>query len=311
LISGEYGLLHGDDGVLLLQRGHDTSHNLEAIAALLSGTYEAEDLATDLPRLDLIDDKASNGKARVGQPAMHTDPAHEGLTFGPYASLMPGKYKVLYRLKHQDDGSTGTVATVDVFSSSAGGALAGRDIQASDFVSKGQYQEFALDLETPQRYDDLEFRVLYEGRGTLWADNVEVIPVRVSIPVADYSAAALSAGAKKGNADSPLARTPATALLPGKYRAVFTLRLADTGSTGPVGKIEVVSPSAGGPLAEWALGAADFAAPNQLQPFVLDFRSDRPWPDVALQVLDHSGGALQVEHIELLHILESAAHDQQ
>jgi len=140
---------------------------------------------------------------------------------------------------------------------------------------------------------------------------VEVIPVRVSIPVADYSAAALSAGAGKGNADSPLARTTATALLPGKYRAVFTLKLADTGSAGPAGKIEVVSPSAGGPLAEWALGAADFAAPNQPQPFVLDFRSDQPWPDVALQLLDHSGGALQVEHIELLHIFESAAHDQQ
>jgi uncharacterized membrane protein len=311
LISGEYGLLHGDDGVLLLQRGHDTSHNREAIVALLSATYEAEDLATDLARLDLVDDEARNGMARVGQPAMHTGTAHEALTFGPYASLLPGKYQVLYRLKHRGDGSTGAVATLDVFSSSAGGVLASQDVRTSDFASEGRYQDFTLDLETQQRYEDLELRVLYKGLGTLWVDSVEVVPVGVSIPVGDYSAFSLSAGAARGNADSPLARTPATALLPGKYRAVFTLKLADTGSAGSVGKIEVASPTAGGPLAEWALGAADFPALNQPQPFVLDFRSDRPWPDVALQVLDHSGGALQVEHIELLHIFESAAHDQQ
>jgi uncharacterized membrane protein len=310
LISGKYGLLHGDDGVLLLQRGQDTTHNGEAIAALLSATYEAEDLATDLPRLDLVDDKASNGIARVGQPAMHTGAAHEGLTFGPYASLLPGKYRVLYLLKHQGDGSTGAVATVDVFSTSAGGVLASRDIQASDFAADGQYQEFTADLETQQRYDDLEFRVQYKGWGTLWADRIDVIPVKVSIPMADYSAASLSASAGKGSADSPLARTAATALLPGKYRAIFTLKASDASRSVPLGKIEVVSAEAGGPLAEWVFEAADFAAPNQPQTFTLDFRSDRAWPDVVLQVLEKGRGMLQVERIELQYFYESVADDQ-
>jgi uncharacterized membrane protein len=310
LISGEYGLLHGEDGVLLLQRGYDSAHNQEAVAVLLSATYEAEDLAADLPSLDLADDKASNGVARVGRPEMHTGEAHEGLTFGPYASLLAGKYRVLYRLKYQGDGLPGQVATVDVFSSAAGGVLASREIQAADFAFEDQYQEFVVDLETPQRYDDLEFRVQYKGRGTLWADRIEVIPVRVSIPIADYSAASLSASAGKGDTGSPLALTPATALLPGKYRAVFTLKASDAGTTGPLGKIEVVSPTAGGPLAEWALESSDFTAPNRPQPFALDFRSDRAWPDVVLQVRDNGGDALQVEHVELVHLFESSVDGQ-
>ena len=137
LISGDYGLVRDEDGVLLLQRGYDTARNHEAIQALLSAKYEAEDLATDLPRLDLADEQASNGRARVGQPAMRGETAREGLTFGPYVTLLPGKYQVTYRLKHQGDTSPGTVATIDAYSNSAGGVLASRDIRTSDFTPLG------------------------------------------------------------------------------------------------------------------------------------------------------------------------------
>jgi uncharacterized membrane protein len=307
LLSGEYGVSRVDDGALLLQRGHDTTFNREAVAALLSATYEAEDLPTDMPRLDLSDAQASNGMARVGRPAAHTDSAHEGLTFGPYASLLPGKYQVRYRLKYQGQGAAGPVAAVDVFSNSAGGVLASRNIQAADFASDDQYQDFAVELDAQQAYDDLEFRVLYRGRGTLWADNVRVIPIKVTVPVASYTADSLTAGAGAGL----LASTSSTGLLPGKYRAVFTLKLADTGSAMPVGEIEVVSPTAGGPLAEWTFAAADFAASNQPQRFVLDFGIDRPWPDVGMQVQRNGGSPLQVDRIELLHIFENSTDGQQ
>ena len=155
LISGDYGLVRGEDGVLLLQRGYDTARNQAAIEALLSARYEAEELATDLPRLDLADEQASNGRARVGRPALRGETEREGLTFGPYVTLLPGKYQVGYRLKHQGDNSPGTVATVNVFSSSASGVLASRDIQTSDFTP----------LQSTQSSAESPYQELHSGSG--------------------------------------------------------------------------------------------------------------------------------------------------
>ena len=315
LISGAYGLVRGEDGVLLLQRGYDTSRNQAAIGALLSARYEAEDLATDLPRLDLADEQASYGRARVGRPALRGETAREGLTFGPYVTLLPGKYQVSYRLKHLGDALPGTVATVDVFSSSASGVLASRDIQTSDFTSpqstqssaESPYQEFILDLDTQERYEDLEFRVRYKGLGDLWVDAIQVTPIQVAVPVLDYPAPKPPPASLDETTSRIVAQTSPTALIPGLYRATFTLKPGAT----PAGKIEVISATAGGPLAEWTVSESDFAAPNQAQPFTLDFRTDQPWPDVMMRVLGENGEGPQVDRIELQILYEGTSHGEQ
>ena len=220
-----------------------------------------------------------------------------------------------YRLKHQGDTSPGTVATIDVFSSSASGVLASRDIQTSDFTPlqsaqssvEGQYQEFILDLETQQRYDDLEFRVLYKGLGDLWVDTIQVTPIQVAVPVLDYPAPQPPPASGDKSTSRIVAQTSPTALIPGLYRAAFTLKPGAT----PAGKIEVISPTAGGPLAEWTLSESDFAASYEAQPFTLDFRIDQPWPDVMMRVLGEDGGALQVDRIELQYLYQEADHGDQ
>ncbi len=181
LLSGEYGLVRAEDGVLLLKKGQDPGGNTEALRTLFSATYEAENLATDLPDSDVLDSQAKEGKARVGRPEVRAQAGKDGLTFGPYFTLPAGKYQVIYRLKHEGDDDQGIAASLDVFSNSAGGSLAGTDVLASDFKSSGEYQDFVVDLETQDQYDDVELRVLYKGQGTLWVDNVTVTPLRVRL----------------------------------------------------------------------------------------------------------------------------------
>ena len=304
LVTGAYGLVREEDGVLLLQRGYDTSQNQQAVQDLLSARYQAEDMATDLPGNDVADEEASNGRARLGQPPTTASDPKEGLVYGPYATMLPGAYQVAYRLKHHGGGTTGAVATVDVFSNSAGGVLASRDIQADDFTTAGQYQNFVLDLNLQQEYNDLEFRVLYKGLGDLWADAIDVVPIKVAAPVLDAPVPVQPAGPNGASSGRVLAQTDPEALIPGMYRAEFSL----TSDGQPVGKIDVFSATAGGPLAEMALSGNDFAALNQAQQFTLDFRIDQSWPDVVLRVLEQDGGALQVDRMALQYLYQGAGH---
>jgi hypothetical protein len=176
LLSNEYGLWQAADGALLLRRGHDPTRNPEALRLLFSGTFQAEALAShDTARL-LPDPAAAGGLARVSPvpPAESADPLV--LVWGPYDTLLPGTYRVTYRLKALGDAPAGPVATLDVFSHAAGGPLAGADVAASDFDQPGQYQDFEVIVEIHDTLRDLEFRVLDHGRAELWVDAVRVEP---------------------------------------------------------------------------------------------------------------------------------------
>ena len=140
--------------------------------------------------------------------------------------------------------------------------------------------------------------------GTLAADTIRVTPVKVAIPVLSYEAAASPVTSASQSANRLLAETESTALIPGKYRALFTLEATQAGNSAPAGRIEVVSPTAGGPLAEWTLTTNDFAAPNQAQPFVLDFRIDKPWPDITVRVFDGGCDMVKVNRIDLQYLFE-------
>jgi hypothetical protein len=186
ITGGEYGLVRSEDGIVLLQRGREPSRNGEALLAVLSGTWEAETLRTNLPERNEPDAMASAGLARVSTPDMVVPGEENVLTYGPYTALPSGKYQVVFRLRHEGNGTEGTVATVEVFSNAAGGALAGSDVPATLFDAPGQYREVVVDLETHQTYEDLEFRVIPSGLGTLWVDAIQVIPLQVALPTLSY-----------------------------------------------------------------------------------------------------------------------------
>ncbi len=185
LTSGRYGLVDARDGGLLLRRGAATTRNPEGLQALFGARFEAEDLPGNYGRRNLADPAASGGQARVGQPDLPHEAGKNALVYGPYDTLSPGKYRVIFWLKLAGPPAAGKVATLDVFSNTAGGELAATDVTAADFKPGGQYQPFAVDLETGQTWTDLEYRVVYENKGQLWVDRVEIVPVRVVLSGAD------------------------------------------------------------------------------------------------------------------------------
>jgi uncharacterized membrane protein len=182
LLSGDYGLAQAHDGYLLLKKGADTARNMDGLRTLFSTRYEAESLRGAQGGRDVLDTQASGGMARLGTPDM---PLYEGkaaLTYGPYDALWPGKYRVTFWLKLTGNTTQGKVATLDVFSNAAGGQLAAKDLRAESLNSGGSYQPFTVDLETNQLWTDLEYRVLYYGKGDLAVDYVEVVPLRINLP---------------------------------------------------------------------------------------------------------------------------------
>lgn len=181
IASGEYGLAGGQDGVLLLQRGADTANNQEALRALGSVTYRAVDLA-GAPTVQTVDDPAAaGGQARLS-PAL-AEPAAEpfAVVAGPYATVIPGRYRVDFRLRLADAPSTDQLAAiVDVFSYAAGGQVVQHGISAAEFAARDSaapeesYHTVSLEFQTDRLLNDVEFRVLHTGLGELAVDTVAV-----------------------------------------------------------------------------------------------------------------------------------------
>ncbi|MFZ2360795.1 MAG: DUF2079 domain-containing protein, partial [Anaerolineae bacterium] len=198
--GGEYGLLAGQDGLLLLQRGADTTRNGEALAALGTVTYDAVDLP-GAPGMLTVDDPATrSGQARLS-PAL-AEPLAEpfAVVSGPYATVIPGRYRVDFRLRLTDAPATDQLAAiVDVFSFAASGQVAQHGISAAEFAARdasaalsmteagdasalgglgmtqdGPYHTFSLEFQTDRLLNDVELRVLHTGLGALAVDTVAV-----------------------------------------------------------------------------------------------------------------------------------------
>lgn len=174
IASGDYGLVREQDGVLLLRRGQDTANNGRAMQALLSTTYPATALRSAESVQTTPDRDARHGQARVSPAAAGHEQDRIALAFGPYATLLPGKYRIEARLKIDDHRIVEPVATVDAFSFTAGGPLAGLELTGADFAAANQYQTFSYDVEIRDALPDVEFRVLHTGRGTLALDEIKV-----------------------------------------------------------------------------------------------------------------------------------------
>jgi len=188
IAGGEYGLVGGEDGVLLLQRGADTAHNAQALAALGSVAYDAVDLFGSPDMLTVDDQAAASGQARLS-PAL-AEPLAEpvAVVSGPYATVIPGCYRVDFQLRlDAPPAGAGLAAIVDVFSFAAGGQMAQHGISVEEFAARdasapsglsmtegGGFHTFSLEFQTDRLLNDVEFRVLHTGLGALAVDRVAV-----------------------------------------------------------------------------------------------------------------------------------------
>jgi uncharacterized membrane protein len=177
--SGQFGLIGLEDGVMLLRRGGDTARNDEAIRTLYSARYEAEHLRSDLDAPAVFDPAASREGARIATPASLRPDGKTALVFGPYTDLPPGKYRAEFILKTDRTDLARRVATIDVFTHRDGYPRASREVLDTEFSAPDRYQPFALEFESDQPLEDLEFRVQYAGQGMLGLDVIRVTPIEL------------------------------------------------------------------------------------------------------------------------------------
>jgi uncharacterized membrane protein len=318
ILSGEYGLELEQDGCLILRRGADVSSNGAAVRALLASKHEAEDLRSDFPGSITADPEASEGRARRADDSAPRLDDKNALTYGPYETLFPGRYRAEFMLRQVGEViGEAPIATVDIFSNAAGGALAGEDVMPGAVLAAEQYVGMPVDLELRESWPDLEYRILYHGMGTLSADRVRLLPVAVALPAGRFEAEDASgdpafdviedesaSGGKarysgREAAPSSIIEIAVGGLLPGAYRADFILKSASGEASDRVATLDVLSE--GNAIASRELTTGDFAATGSYESLGVEFGADRPLFDVVLRVRAAGGRELWADAVEVVY----------
>jgi hypothetical protein len=139
--------------------------------------YEAEALPTQVAdqagrRAVVRDSRASGGKARLGAPEMVTPGMEVALVYGPYGSLVPGRYEVRFRLA----GNWGdSPVLLDVCADAGTRILASSTAPAAEgsAAANDDYRLVSVSFSNDELVTDIEFRVFYAGAGEVRVDYVE------------------------------------------------------------------------------------------------------------------------------------------
>ena len=120
------------------------------------------------------DPEAENGHAWYAGAEMPC-PIH--LLYGPYESLPdPGHYWAVFRLKVDDNTSTGEVLHLDVISNNNPRLNSYRSLRGSQFNNAGCYQLFGLSFQY-EGETDVEYRVIkLDQQRHIWVDYIAVVP---------------------------------------------------------------------------------------------------------------------------------------
>jgi hypothetical protein len=135
--------------------------------------FEAERLSPrSLEGTTRQDPLASQGEARATRPAR----SDRLITFGPWVSLDPGRYRVdvAVRLDEPSDGST--TGTFDVTAGNGHRSLGMQLVQASD-LSVSEYRRVGLTFDVDAPVEGVEFRFLAEPGFEAQLDYIELTPV--------------------------------------------------------------------------------------------------------------------------------------
>jgi hypothetical protein len=136
--------------------------------------FEAEALPTQArPAASKVaDSEASGGAAcRCGADFARC------LTFSPYLTLPPGRYRVDFALKVDDTAAPAPVATLEITSEGGGNVLARRELDGADIPAPGRYDHHSLFIEAADECEQVTFRLLAHGRTGLALDYVELTPL--------------------------------------------------------------------------------------------------------------------------------------
>jgi uncharacterized membrane protein len=175
LSGGEYGVVEYLDGFVYLRRGQVTARN-GAVAGEVASIFEAEDLHAD--GFERVFDLGAGNKLAMAATRRRSF----RILYGPYLSLPPGHYHVVFRMASPAEAA-GDIATIEASADLGGTVLAARTIRGADFRERGRYQDFALEVQTGHPLQDVEFRVHSRGRHPLRVDRINLQPGSLALEV--------------------------------------------------------------------------------------------------------------------------------
>ena len=91
--------------------------------------------------------------------------------YGPYQTLMKGKYRIIFRLK-TDKKIKGKILKLDISKNQGAVRVKERMITGADFDKINQYQDFSVDIDA-ETGRNFEYRIFYY-QGNIWVDTISV-----------------------------------------------------------------------------------------------------------------------------------------
>ncbi len=138
------------------------------------GSVEAEDLLRQTGTV-IVDPLASGKEAVLGKAGFHP-PIY--LSYGPYRTFEPGKYKASFflRLKNLPALPEGAeIALLEVATDMGKRIFAGRGVKVQDLIVDG-YRSIEVNFQVPFRCE-LGYRVKYLGRADLLVDRISLTQI--------------------------------------------------------------------------------------------------------------------------------------
>ena len=148
---------------------------VQSIQSTFPRRFEAERMTPmqTADRTTRLDEQASGGRAR----ATDSSRADGAITFGPYLTLDPGRYRIEAAMRLRTPSDAAPAAWLDV-RTERGRVSHGRvDIPAARLPTDGSYTTVSVSIESPQPFEDLEFIVGAHPGVDLLVDYIDLTPV--------------------------------------------------------------------------------------------------------------------------------------
>ena len=163
--SGHYGLYAWGGGIRVLKRNYRGEPILiepvERYASASLLTSNRGDVCLDLTSRSffIIAHRAGSGLGNIW--------------YGPYITLMPGKYRATYRVKVVGEvGEEEVVLYVDVVSDSGKTVYAAKALSGKDLPASGEWFDVVLEFNVDQGKPDFEFRGFAKSDISIYLDYV-------------------------------------------------------------------------------------------------------------------------------------------
>lgn len=133
--------------------------------------YEGEKLISPpSPEITVVDEASASG----GHCRQATASYQGCMAYGPYTFLAPGRYRIAFALKVEDNRSSDVVAAVDSCALRGERILQTRALRGQEFSAANRYQVFDFTIDIQDELDFVEFRVMAYGQTKVTLDYVDV-----------------------------------------------------------------------------------------------------------------------------------------